>query len=128
MELIGKVVAAGVVTAVLAAALRRYSPETALQISIVGGLIIFLILLQPLREALETIREFAREYRITASGVAVLLKVVGIAYLCEFAIQILRDAGENAVAGKVELGGKIAVLLVTLPVLQQLARLLLSLL
>ena len=46
----------------------------------------------------------------------ILLKIVGIAYIADFAASICRDAGYSAVAGQIELTGKISVLTVSTPI------------
>ena len=63
------------------------------------------MLLSYLSSAIEMIRDFASQYQEVYDGITIVLKIIGIAYLCEFAIQVLRDAGEGAIASKVELGG-----------------------
>ena len=48
--------------------------------------------------------------------IKLILKMVGITYLCELGTQICKDAGQNAVATQVELFGKITVLVTGLPI------------
>ena len=49
----------------------------------------------------------------------VLMKVVGITYICEFSAAICKDAGYGAVAGQIEILGKLSVVFAGLPVLFQ---------
>lgn len=46
-----------------------------------------------------------------------ILKIIGIAYIAEFASQITKDAGQGAIASKIELGGKILILAMAIPIL-----------
>jgi stage III sporulation protein AD len=46
-----------------------------------------------------------------------LLKIIGIAYIAEFGTQVCRDAGENALAFKVELAGKVMILILAVPII-----------
>lgn len=46
-----------------------------------------------------------------------ILKIIGIAYIAEFASQITKDAGQSAIASKIELGGKILILAMAIPIL-----------
>lgn len=57
-----------------------------------------------------------------------MLKVTGIAYIAEFGVQACKDAGENAIASKVELGAKILILSLCVPVVMNLLELLASIL
>lgn len=48
---------------------------------------------------------------------SVLLKVIGITYICEFSAGICKDAGYQAVAGQIEVLGKLSVMFAGLPIL-----------
>lgn len=48
--------------------------------------------------------------------IKLILKMIGITYLCEFGTQICKDVGQGAIAGQVEMFGKIMVLIVGLPI------------
>ena len=54
----------------------------------------------------------------------IILKVIGVAYICEFVSSVCKDAGESAVASKVEAGGKIIIVYLALPILTSLLDLL----
>ncbi len=56
---------------------------------------------------------FAENYEY----IGILLKVIGITYLCEFAAGICKDAGYQAVAGQIEVVGKLSVLLSGMPII-----------
>ena len=62
------------------------------------------------------LREVLGRYQIDTAYLAVMLKVIGVAYLAQFASDLCRDAGEGAVAGKVELAGRVLILALCLPV------------
>lgn len=128
MELLIKLIGAGLVSALLALSLRKTNPDLALQVSLGAGILLFSMTLGVLRDSLRRVTDFASRFPQVYESVGVVLKIVGIAYLAEFAIQILRDGGEGAIASKVELGGKLAILAVTLPLVTQFAETVLSLL
>ncbi len=107
----------GVTAAVLALMIRSTHPSMALNIGIAAGVLLFLAALGPLRSVVEFVNGVAGRYGIDTDYIGVVLKVIGIAYIAEFAVQICKDAGENAVAGKVELGGKVLMLSLSLPVM-----------
>lgn len=46
-----------------------------------------------------------------------ILKIIGIAYIAEFGAQLTKDAGQGAIASKIELGGKILILTMAIPIL-----------
>ena len=44
-----------------------------------------------------------------------LLKMLGVAYVAEFASNICRDAGQQSVAGMIELFAKISIVVLSIP-------------
>lgn len=123
-----KIIAIATIAGVISVTIKKTNPEMAMQLGIVAGIVIFLMLLSYLSQAVEFIKNFAANYKLAYDGINLVLKVVGIAYICEFAIQVLSDAGEGSLASKVEFGGKIMIMVMTLPMLGQFAQLILGLL
>ncbi|MDR1619240.1 MAG: stage III sporulation protein AD, partial [Clostridiales bacterium] len=80
---------------------RVIRPEMALQVSVIAGLIVLAFSIAQLTGILESLRSFAAKYNIDTAYVAILLKIIGIAYVVQFAGEICKDAGENALASKV---------------------------
>lgn len=122
-----KIAAVGLVAGLLAIIIKKNNPELSVQISIAAGIMIFLMVADQLVYAVDFLRNFSEQYEGVYEGVKVVLKITGIAYVCEFAVQILRDAGENATASKIELGGKVMIMVVTLPLLGNFLDIILSL-
>ena len=60
--------------------------------------------------------------------IGILIKLIGIAYICEFAAGISKDAGYQAIASQIELVGKLTMLMVSMPVLMQVLNTILELL
>ena len=112
-----KISALGIVTAVLVITIKKTHPEMALQLSIIAGLILFLFSIDYLREVVDFIRDFSERFSFAYQSILLVIKIIGIAYVCEFTIQILKDAGESAIASKVELAAKLVVIVVSLPLL-----------
>ena len=56
----------------------------------------------------------------------ILLKITGIAILTEFAVSICKDCGETAIANKVDLGGKIVIISISIPIITALLELILQ--
>ncbi len=66
---------------------------------------------------MQLLRDLANQGGVAPDYLGTVLRIVGVAYLTEFGAQVARDAGEGAVASKVELGGKVLVLTMALPIL-----------
>ena len=63
------------------------------------------------------IEKMAINAKVNLVYVETILKIIGIAYIAEFAAQISKDAGQGAIASKIELGGKILILAMAIPIL-----------
>ena len=49
--------------------------------------------------------------------ISILLKITGISILTEYAVSICKDSGESSIATKIDLGGKIIVISMSIPVI-----------
>lgn len=107
----------GLVALILLLTLRPLLPQVATLLSIAAGLVLLALVLWRLRTVVATLQEMAARAELHPVFLRTALKVVGVSYLAGFAAQVCRDAGEGALAGKMELVGKAAILLLALPVL-----------
>ncbi|PGE70659.1 stage III sporulation protein AD [Bacillus toyonensis] len=112
-----QIVGLGLVATFLAAVLNQHkSSITSLFIVFVGS-IMFLILIDQIHAILQMIERVASEAKVSNVYVETLLKIIGIAYIAEFGAQITKDAGQGAIASKIELAGKILILVMAIPIL-----------
>lgn len=109
----------GIVTAVLSLMLKQHRPELAVAIPVMGGVVIFLWVVPYLQEAVRLFENLAELSGMKNRYLHLILKMIGIAYLCEFSAELCRDAGESSVAGKIELGGKLLILSLSFPIITQ---------
>jgi stage III sporulation protein AD len=112
-----KIVMVGIIASVLAVLLKEEKPEIALAVSIVTGLVIFVFLISKLNSVMSVLKYFASRANIDVLYFSTILKVIAIAYITEFGAQICRDAGEGAIASKVELAGKVLIMVIAIPIL-----------
>ncbi|MGF7185826.1 stage III sporulation protein AD [Desulfitispora alkaliphila] len=112
-----QIVGLGIVATVLIIIVKREKPELATQLSIVVGVIIFLLVLNKIALVVNVLEELASRANINLFYMNTVLKIIGIAYIAEFGAQVCRDAGENAIATKVEFAGKIIVLVLAIPIM-----------
>ena len=113
-----------IVASVLAIIIKGQRPEFAILISLCAGIIILCELSVYLKSVFNVINEIASEIDLDLSFIEIILKIVAISYICEFSSQICRDAGENAIAAKVELAGKTLILFTSAPIILSLLELL----
>ncbi|APH04447.1 stage III sporulation protein AD [Bacillus weihaiensis] len=81
------------------------------------GCVIFLFLVDQVYEIIRMVERIALNAHVNLIYVETILKIIGIAYIAEFGAQITKDAGQGAIASKIELGGKILILTMAIPIL-----------
>ena len=62
------------------------------------------------------------------SFIALLIKITGIAFLSEFAVSVCKDSGEAAIASKIEIGSKIIIISMSIPIISSLLEIILKIL
>jgi stage III sporulation protein AD len=105
------------VAVVFLSLLRQERPEFAVLLSTVVGITILLKLVGRLSELIRAFEYLATKAQINQVYLETVFKVMGVAYLAGFGGQICRDAGEGALALKLELAGKIIILFLAIPVM-----------
>lgn len=123
-----KIVGLGIVSTVLIVVLKNVRPEFALYISLVTGVIMFSMIIGELSYVIQTLNLLARKANLEFTYFSTILKIIGMAYVVEFGAQISRDAGEDSIAMKIELGGKILIMVLAIPILLALMDLILKIL
>ena len=111
-----QIAAIGLAGTLLSLAVRSYRPEFSVYISIACGIILFMTVIAQFSDILSVVSDVFSRSGYANSYFPVLLKVLAIAYLTDLISQVCRDAGENGIASKTEMAGKIFILYVSLPV------------
>ncbi len=96
---------------------KTQKQEYSLYIGFAVGLIIFSFAVDKLADVLDNMGIFQRFIDSGNVYFKILLKVAGIAYICEFCSAVCKDAGYLAVAGQIEVFGKLSVLIAGMPIL-----------
>ena len=101
MEII-KIVGIGLVSLIIVIVIKQYKPEFALYVSIAAGLVIFLMVMDKLSGIIDLLMNLSNKANVNKDFIVILLKITGIAILSEFAISVCKDAGEAAIASKID--------------------------
>lgn len=113
-------------SAVMVLLLRRMRPEMGLAAALACGIMLLCMVWPMLAELISTITGFAQTSGVNASYLTQLLKIAGVSLLMDFSAQTCRDAGEEGLAMKTELAGRVMLLTLALPALRTLLTQLLS--
>lgn len=127
MEII-KIIGIAFIAVIIIVLLRQYRPEFAIYISLLTGVLIFLLIIDDLSGIINLLNSLANKVSINASFLALLIKITGIAFLSEFAVSICKDAGEGAIASKIEIGTKIIIISMSIPIISSLLEIILEVL
>ena len=121
-----QIVCIGLVCAILAVTVKQRSPEIALVIGLGAGVVILFAVVPQLAAAVDMFSQFEKGALPGTDYIPTVLKIVGVAYIAEFGSQVCADAGENSIASKIELAGKVIIFIVSAPILLALEKLITS--
>ena len=117
-----------IVAVILILTIKSKNSEIALMIGIACSVIILLDVLSQAVSVINTVNNIIAVSQISTSYIVILLKVIGICLLTEFAVNTCKDAGSQSIASNVSLAGKIIVTVTALPLYTDILNTVLSLL
>ena len=117
------IASSALIAAILSLILKQYKPEYSLFISISAGILIFLSVLAVTRPIMDFINDLTSQTGLSSVYAEVLIKSLAVCYITQLASDCCTDAGETAIAGKLQIAGKVAILLIALPMFQSLTEL-----
>ena len=127
MEII-KIIGIALIALIIIILLKQYKPEFAIYISLLTGVLILLLVIDKLTMITQLLETIASKTSINSEFISLLLKITGIAFLSEFAVSICKDSGEGAIASKIELGSKIIIIAISIPIISSLLEIILKIL
>lgn len=117
MEEIVKVGIIGILGVLVAIQFKAVKPEYSTYIGVALGLLIFGYTVQQLSVMLSSLSWMKSLFEGSGGYLSILIKVIGITYLCEFSAGICKDAGYGAISEQIEVLGKLSVMFAGLPIL-----------
>ncbi|ASZ61990.1 stage III sporulation protein AD [Bacillus subtilis] len=112
-----QIVGLGLIATFLSLIVKEQKPTFAFLIVVFAGCAIFLYLVDQIYDIVRMIEKIAINANVNMVYVETILKIIGIAYIAEFGAQLTKDAGQGAIASKIELAGKILILVMAVPIL-----------
>lgn len=113
-----KIVGIGFLTLIITIILKEYKKDYAIYAVLIGGMIILLFSMDIISSVIGFIRNvYIGSSKYNDAFISLLLKVTGIAILTEYAVSICKDAGESAIANKIDFGGKIIIISLSIPII-----------
>lgn len=118
--LIFKIILVALITVVASVILKQLKPEMTIFVSIAGGIVIILMLVSAVSSVFDGFKSLMSTTGVDSSLFKSVLKVVGIGYITEFGASVCKDAGVLSIADKVMFAGKICILLLCMPIINNL--------
>ena len=123
-----KIVGIGVVSCIIIIIVKQLKPEIATTVMIASSVLILIYIFKQFVQVLTIFDQIIKKTGINHDLFIILIKIIGIGYLVEFGASICEDTGNSSIANKVILGGKIAIFIMAIPIIQNLFSLILELL
>ena len=123
-----KIIGIGLLALIIIVILKQYKPEFAIYVSMIAGVLILVLAIQKLTGIINLLQSLANKTYINKSFLSILLKITGIAFITEFAVSICSDAGEKAIASKIEIGSKVIIIAMSLQIITSLLELVIKIL
>lgn len=117
------VVGIALVTTCICVLLKQWNPEISMMAALLCGVLIFGIILVNLTPVLDTIGKLVAGVEFDSGYLSVVLKSLGICYVTQLAADTCRDSGYSSIASKVELAGKVSVIVIAMPLFTNLVQL-----
>ena len=115
-----KIIGVGLIALIIIIIVKQYRPEFTMYVSVAAGIIILLLVMDKLSAIINLLTNLANRTSINNEFIFLLIKITGIAILTEFASSVCEDSGETAIASKVDMGGKIIIIAMSIPIIASL--------
>ena len=123
-----KIIGIGLIALIIIIIVKQYRPEFTIYVSLAAGALILLMVMDKIGGIIDLLTSLSSKTAINNEFLVLLIKITGIAFLTEFAVSICKDSGEAAIASKVDLGGKVIIISMSIPIIASLLETILKIL
>jgi stage III sporulation protein AD len=115
-----KIIGVGLIALIIIIILKQYRPEFVIYVSIIAGVIILILIMDKVSAIIDLLTSLSNKTVINNEFLVLLIKITGIAFLTEFSVSICKDSGETAIASKIDIGGKVLIISMSIPIIASL--------
>ena len=112
---ISTIVVIGIIGAVICVVINQYKPEYTVLVALATGLIVLLFASEHLSSILEYVNRFISLGEIDSNYGEIVVKALGVCVVTQLASDTCKDCGQGSIASKIELGGKVSMLVLSIP-------------
>lgn len=110
------IIAIGIIGALVCVVINQYKPEYTMLAAMATGLVILLLIIPEVSLITEYLNEIMQVGQIDLSYGKTIVKALGICIVTQLASDTCKDCGQSSIASKIELGGKVSVLVISIPI------------
>ena len=111
-----KICLIGIMTVIIIGLLKSFKPEFVVIVTLCASVLMLAIIINSLKYSFLFIENIYSNLSYGKDYFPIVIKILGIAYITEFAVALCNDAGEKAIGNKIELAGKISIFFAAIPV------------
>lgn len=116
--MLAKIIFIAVITVILGITISNFNKEFKVYITVIFGVLVMLILFRELKGYVQEFINIFVRYNIKIEYFAIIIKIVGIAYICDFISLLCKDLNYESVGKKVEIAGKLVILIYSIDVIK----------
>mgnify|MGYP000937099159 FL=1 len=116
--LLAKIIFTAVITVILGITISNFNKEFKVYITVIFGILVILLLFRELKGYVQEFVDIFVRYDIKIEYFSTILKIVGIAYICDFISLLCKDLNYESVGKKVEMAGKMIILIYSIDVIK----------
>ncbi len=116
--LLAKIIFTAVITVILGITISNFNKEFKVHITVIFGILMMLMLFKELKIYVQEFIDIFIKYNIKTEYFSTILKIVGIAYICDFISLLCKDLNYESVGKKVEMAGKLIILIYSIDVIK----------
>ena len=110
-----KLVAFAIVAVVLVLVVKQQRSDIAILLAVSAGAGLLIFSIFKLSSVFDMLQDLVKNSGVSSQFLSIVLKVTAIAYIIEFGKNVCMDAGQSAIANKLEMAGKVIVLTLSIP-------------
>lgn len=115
-----KIIGVGLIALIIIIIVKQYRPEFTIYVSLIAGTMILMLVMDKISAIINLLSNLSSKTAINNEFLVLLIKITGIAFLTEFAVSICKDSGESAIANKMDIGGKVIIISMSIPIIASL--------
>lgn len=115
-----KIIGIGLISLIIIIIVKQYRPEFVVYVSIIAGAIILILIMDKVSSIINLLTALSNKTVVNNEFLTLLIKITGIAFLTEFSVSLCKDSGETAIANKIDIGGKVIIISMSIPIIASL--------